>query len=122
MSENDVRMDISIDGIILKRSFLEELQHELVSLDGLKAFDAKGEGTIIDPRITVVPSEDLIDLKLTRLITLIDIALGKPNVHKDCEYYDIERDNCRNYAMGTYAGLSYHVSRHDKCIEEIVKE
>lgn len=119
MTENNVTMDISIDGIILKRSFLEELQHELVSLNGLKAFDAKGESTIVDFRVTVVPSDDLIDLKLTRLITLIDIALGKPNVHKDCEYYDIESDGCRNYAMGQYAGLSYNVSKHDKCIKDM---
>ena len=120
---NGQKVPVVSDKMIpISEGLLEDLRHELVTLNKLKAFDAAGENTIVDTKISVVSRDDLIDLNLTKLIILLDIALGKPNIHKNCEYYDIERDNCRNYAMGTYAPLSYHVSRHDKCIEEIVKE
>ena len=44
------------------------------------------------------------------------------NIHKDCEWYDEEHDDCKNYMMGVYTGLAFEVSRHDKCIRDIVKE
>ena len=48
-------------------------------------------------------------------------AIGD-NVHKDCEYYNSEKDYCSNYMMGRYTGLAFEVSRHDKCIDDLVKE
>ena len=44
------------------------------------------------------------------------------NVHKNCEYYNSEKDFCGNYLMGKYIGLAFEVSRHDKCIKELVDE
>lgn len=44
------------------------------------------------------------------------------NIHKSCEYYHEETDCCYNYLMGCYTGLAFEVSRHNKCIEEVVKE
>lgn len=44
------------------------------------------------------------------------------NVHKDCEYYDLDGDYCGNYLMGRYTGLAFEVSRWDKCIEDLVEE
>ena len=43
------------------------------------------------------------------------------NVHKDCEYYDPEKDVCINYMMGRYTGLAFEVSRHDRCIKDLVE-
>ena len=43
------------------------------------------------------------------------------NVHKDCKYYREERDVCLNYAMGKYHGLTYDISKKDKCISELIK-
>lgn len=43
------------------------------------------------------------------------------NVHKDCKYYHEERDVCLNYAMGKYHGLTYDISKKDKCISELIK-
>ena len=44
------------------------------------------------------------------------------NIHKDCEYYNSEKDFCSNYMMGRYTGLAFEVSRHDKCIKDLVEE
>lgn len=44
------------------------------------------------------------------------------NIHKQCEYYNEDGDYCSNYLMGRYTGLAFEVSRHDKCIEEIINE
>ena len=44
------------------------------------------------------------------------------NIHKDCEYYNSERDFCGNYMMGRYTGLAFEVSRHDKCIKDLVEK
>jgi len=44
------------------------------------------------------------------------------NVHKDCEWYNEEKDYCSNYMMGVYTGLAFEVSRHNKCIKELIKD
>lgn len=44
------------------------------------------------------------------------------NIHKECEYYNAERDYCANYLMGTYTGLAFEVSRHPECIKDMVEE
>ena len=44
------------------------------------------------------------------------------NIHKDCKYYDSKKDYCRNYMMGCYTGLAFEVSRHKKCIDDMIKD
>ena len=44
------------------------------------------------------------------------------NIHKDCKYYDSEKDYCRNYMMSSYAELAFEVSRHNKCIDDMKKD
>lgn len=44
------------------------------------------------------------------------------NIHKECEYYYAEKDYCSNNMMGEYCGLAFEVSRHPKCIKDLVKE
>lgn len=44
------------------------------------------------------------------------------NIHKDCQYYNSEKDYCGNYMMGCYTGLAFEVSRHKKCIEDMRKD
>lgn len=44
------------------------------------------------------------------------------NIHKNCEWYDPDKDFCSNYIMGKYTGLAFEVSRHDKCIKDLVRE
>ena len=44
------------------------------------------------------------------------------NIHKDCKYYDSEKDYCRNYMIGCYTGLAFEVSRHKKCIDDMRKD
>lgn len=44
------------------------------------------------------------------------------NIHKECEYYNSEKDYCSNYMMGKYTGLAFEVSRHDKCIKDLVEK
>ena len=47
---------------------------------------------------------------------------NKGNIHKDCKYYNSEKDYCRNYMMGCYTGLAFEVSRHKKCIDDMIKD
>lgn len=42
------------------------------------------------------------------------------NIHKNCEWYNPVKDYCRNYMMGTE--LAFEVSRHDKCIKDLVEK
>ena len=44
------------------------------------------------------------------------------NIHKDCRCYNPDKDYCSNYMMGKYTGLAFEVSRHDKCIKDLVDE
>ena len=44
------------------------------------------------------------------------------NIHKDCKYYNSEKDYCGNYMMGSYTGLAFEVSRHKKCIDDMRKD
>ena len=44
------------------------------------------------------------------------------NIHKDCRWYNPDKDFCSNYMMGKYTGLAFEVSRHDKCIKDLVDE
>ena len=41
------------------------------------------------------------------------------NIHKDCQYYNSEKDYCSNYMLGRYTGLAFEVSRHKKCIGDM---
>ena len=43
------------------------------------------------------------------------------NIHKDCQYYNSEKDYCSNYLMGKYMGLAFEVSRHKSCIKDLVE-
>ena len=66
---------INIDGLLVKRSLLEEILHELTSIDGLKAFDCKADGTHEGADYIQVDKEDLIDLDYHILIGKIKLAL-----------------------------------------------
>ena len=44
------------------------------------------------------------------------------NIHKDCKYYNSEKDYCRKYMMRHYTGLAFEVSRHKKCIDDMRKD
>ena len=44
------------------------------------------------------------------------------NIHKDCKYYNSEKDYCGNYMMGCHTGLAFEVSRHKKCIDDMIKD
>ena len=44
------------------------------------------------------------------------------NIHKDCEWYNPEKDYCSNYMMGKYTGLAFNVSKNKECIKDLVNE
>lgn len=44
------------------------------------------------------------------------------NIHKECQWYNSEKDYCENYMMGCYTGLAFEVSRHKKCIDDMRKD
>ena len=44
------------------------------------------------------------------------------NIHKECQWYNSEKDYCSNYMMGCYTGLAFEVSRHNKCIDDMLKD
>ena len=44
------------------------------------------------------------------------------NIHKECQWYNSEKDYCSNYMMGCYTGLAFEVSRHKKCIDDMIKD
>ena len=44
------------------------------------------------------------------------------NIHKDCEWYNPNKDFCSNYMMGKYTGLAFNVSKNKKCIKDLVNE
>ena len=58
----------------------------------------------------------------TYLKRILNEEENKDNIHKNCKYYDSEKDYCRNYMMGRYTGLSFEVSRHKKCIDDMRKD
>lgn len=47
---------------------------------------------------------------------------NKGNIHKECEWYNAEKDICRNYLMGKYTGLAFSVSKNKECIKDLVRE
>lgn len=49
-----------------------------------------------------------------------EILNNADNIHRDCEYYMENHDACSNY--GFYTGLAFNVSRHKKCIKELLDE
>lgn len=106
----------------IKISLLKEILNKLIELDGLNAYDKNGEHVIRDVRINVVPTDDITEIDNKRLIKLLENVLGYKNVHFDCEWYDVNTDDCLNYAMGIYCGLAFDVSRHDKCIKDMVEK
>ena len=58
----------------------------------------------------------------TYLKRVLNEEENKGNIHKDCKYYNSEKDYCRNYMMGCYIGLAFEVSRHKKCIDDMIKD
>lgn len=52
---------------------------------------------------------------------VINEESNQGNIHKECEYYNNEKDFCSNYLMGKYTGLAFEVSRHKYCIKDIIK-
>ena len=44
------------------------------------------------------------------------------NIHKECEWYNPEKDYCSNYMMGKYTGLAFNVSKNKECIKDLVNE
>ena len=57
----------------------------------------------------------------TYLKRILNEEENEGNIHKNCKYYDSEKDYCRNYMMGRYTGLAFEVSRHKKCIDDMRK-
>ena len=56
------------------------------------------------------------------IIRFLNEEKNQGNVHKDCKWYNEEKDYCSNYMMGVYTGLAFEVSRHNKCIKELIKD
>ena len=44
------------------------------------------------------------------------------NIHKECEWYNSEKDYCSNYMMGKYTGLAFNVSKNKECIKDLVEK
>ena len=69
---------------------------------------------------------DVVDKYIKFTNTYLKMVLNEEdndgNIHKDCKYYDSEKDYCRNYMMGRYTGLAFEVSRHKKCIDDLRKD
>lgn len=63
-----------------------------------------------------------LDSASTYLKRVLNEEENEGNIHKDCKYYDSEKDYCRNYMMGRYTGLAFEVSRHKKCIDDMRKD
>ena len=63
-----------------------------------------------------------LDSANTYLKRVLNEEENEGNIHKDCKYYNSEKDYCRNYMMGRYTGLAFEVSRHKKCIDDIRKD
>ena len=58
----------------------------------------------------------------TYLKRVLNEEENEGNIHKDCKYYNSEKDYCGNYMMGCYTGLAFEVSRHKKCIDDMRKD
>lgn len=58
----------------------------------------------------------------TYLKRVLNEEENEGNIHKDCRYYNSEKDYCRNYMMGIYTDLAFEVSRHKKCIDDMRKD
>ena len=58
----------------------------------------------------------------TYLKRVLNEEENKGNIHKDCKYYNSEKDYCSNYMMGNYTDLAFEVSRHKECIDDMRKE
>ena len=57
----------------------------------------------------------------TQLKRVLNEEKNNGNIHKECEYYHEETDCCYNYLMGMYCGMAFEVSRHNKCIKDLVE-
>ena len=55
----------------------------------------------------------------TYLKRVLNEEENEGNIHKDCKYYDSEKDYCRYYMLGRYTVLAFEVSRHKKCIDDM---
>ena len=60
-----------------------------------------------------------LDSANTYLKRVLNEEENEGNIHKECKYYNSEKDYCRNYMMGRYTGLAFEVSRHKKCIDDM---
>ena len=52
---------------------------------------------------------------------IINEESNQGNIHRECEYYNDEKDFCSNYLVGKYMGLAFEVSRHKHCIKDIIE-
>lgn len=72
-------------------------------------------------------SEAMLDLRRTfedakiMLKRVSNEEINQCNIHKDCDYYNCEKDFCSNYLLGKYTALAFEVSRHNQCIKDMTK-
>ena len=113
----------------MKNGLLEEIRHDLVSLSGLKAFDALSETiTSSDSHVTVLISE-LIPLDFKEIIGKIDIELEiDDSINADVmdnlvEWSRLITELCAKEielsdAKETYQALSYNLLEEARTVKE----
>lgn len=70
-----VNITVNFDKLLVKRTLLEELLHELTSINGLTAFDKCGDGVHEGAHYQQVDKEDLIELDYGELIEKLTTVL-----------------------------------------------
>ena len=71
-----VTVNIDIDGIIIKSRLLDEIQHTLTILTGLRAFDLYADSTHETDNQYCIDKEDVITLDFKELNEKIDKVLN----------------------------------------------
>ena len=71
-----VTVNIDIDGIIIKSRLLDEIQHTLTTLTGLRAFDLYADSTHETDNQYCIDKEDVITLDFKELNEKIDKVLN----------------------------------------------
>ena len=92
----------------------------------VKITNVQQEHFFLDPHMKCDDCMEKLDKRLEFLEGRLKEVVNEEDddewgVHKDCEYLVKERNQCRNYAMGKYHGLTYDIKSKEKCIEELVK-
>ena len=78
--------------------------------------------TVMQLREEMLTLNDTMESTTTLIKRYLNEEKNGCNIHKQCKYYNADKDYCSNYLMGKYTGLAFEVSRHNKCIEEIINE